>query len=125
MILISINIRSLQEARDTALVERDKAIASERETEQQLQQLKSLLVYNNVLLCMNCLMDSYHQLQVDHNSQVTELQAVLRVKSVEVERTKVLYEEATHNLLHSESQRDQISKRVEVSSCKVRRLRYL
>ena len=65
-------------------------------------------------------MNSYHQLQVDHNSQVTELQAVLRVKSVEVERTKVLYEEATQNLLHSESQRDQITKRVEVRSCKVK-----
>lgn len=60
--------------------------------------------------------NSYHQLQADHNSQVTELQALLRVKSVEVERTKVLYEEAAQNLLHSESQRDQISKRVEVRS---------
>ena len=38
------------------------------------------------------------------------------MKSVEVERTKVLYDEATQNLLHSESQRDQIAKRVEVSS---------
>ena len=42
--LIIVNIRSLQEARDAAIVERDKAIASERETDQQLQQLKSLLV---------------------------------------------------------------------------------
>ena len=39
---------------------------------------------------------------------------MLRVKAVEVERTKVLYEEATQNLLHSESQRDRLSKRVEV-----------
>ena len=61
-------------------------------------------------------MNSYHQLQGDHNSQVTELQALLRIKSVEVERTKVLYEEATQNLLHSESQRDQIANRVEVRS---------
>ena len=122
MILIIVNIRSLQEARDAAIVERDKAITSERETDQLLQQLKSLLVYYNNIIVYE-LPYSYHQLQVDHNSQVTELQAMLRVKSVEVERTKVLYEEATQNLLHSESQRDQISKRVEVSSCKVRRLR--
>ena len=39
------DIRNLQEARDGAIVERDKAIASERETDQQLQQLKSLLVH--------------------------------------------------------------------------------
>lgn len=57
---------------------------------------------------------SYHQLQVDHNSQVGELEAMLRVRSVEVERAKVLYEEATQNLLRSESQRDEITKRVEV-----------
>lgn len=39
---------------------------------------------------------------------------MLRVKSVEVERTKALYEETTQNLLHCESQRDQLTKRVEV-----------
>lgn len=92
------HIRSLQEARDAAIVERDKVIISERETDQQLQELKRL----------------YHQLQADHNGQLTELQARLTMKSVEVEKMKVLYEEATENLLHSESQRDQISKRAEV-----------
>jgi len=57
---------------------------------------------------------SYHQLQVDHNGRVAELEAMLRVRSAEVERTKVLYEEATQNLLYSESQRDEVTKRVEV-----------
>lgn len=38
------HIRTLQEARDAAIVERDKAIASERETNQQLEQLKILSV---------------------------------------------------------------------------------
>lgn len=37
-------IRVLQEARDAAIVQRDKAISSEREIDQQLQELKSLLV---------------------------------------------------------------------------------
>lgn len=59
-------------------------------------------------------MFSYHQLQTDHNGQVSELEAMLRMKSVEVERNKVLYEEAAQNLLHCETQKDQITKRVEV-----------
>jgi len=36
--------RSLQEARDGAIIERDKAIISQRDIDQQLQQLKMQLV---------------------------------------------------------------------------------
>ncbi|XP_065884975.1 progesterone-induced-blocking factor 1-like [Dysidea avara] len=89
--------RSLQDAHDVAIIERDKAIASERDIDQQLQELKI----------------QYHQLQVDHNSQVAELEGVIRVKCLELERTKVLYEEASQNLLHCETYREQQTKRIE------------
>jgi len=68
---------------------------------------------NHPLCCV--LTHRYNQLQVQHSSQVAELGGLMKLKCLELERTKVLYEEASQNLLHCETLKEQQTKRNEVS----------
>ncbi|XP_064636325.1 progesterone-induced-blocking factor 1-like [Lineus longissimus] len=74
--------RNLREARDLALSEKDRAIVTERDAVNKHDQLLA----------------DFRQLQISGDNRSAELQNDLKIKSFELERTQLVYEETVRNL---------------------------
>ncbi|RUS88293.1 hypothetical protein EGW08_003931 [Elysia chlorotica] len=90
--------RNLREARDIALSERDRAIASEREVNTKYEQL----------------MTDFHQSQSDRDSKESGLQNELKIKMFEAERTRMIHAETVKNLSQAEMDIEKLQKKAEV-----------
>ncbi|GFN91617.1 progesterone-induced-blocking factor 1 [Plakobranchus ocellatus] len=90
--------RNLREARDLALSERDRAIASEREMNTKYDQL----------------MTEFHQSQSDRDSKESGLQNELKIKMFEAERTQMIHAETVKNLGQAEMDIEKLQKKAEV-----------
>ncbi|GFS03999.1 progesterone-induced-blocking factor 1 [Elysia marginata] len=90
--------RNLREARDVALSERDRAIASEREMNTKYDQL----------------MTEFHQSQSDRDSKESGLQNELKIKMFEAERTQMIHAETVKNLGQAEMDIEKLQKKAEV-----------
>ncbi|CAD5116145.1 DgyrCDS5068 [Dimorphilus gyrociliatus] len=90
--------RSLREARDLAISERDRATASENELQHKYDQL---------------LMD-FRQKQSSTDQKIGELTNEVRLKAFEVERTAIVLEESNRNVQECQKECDKLNKKLEV-----------
>ncbi|XP_048880029.1 progesterone-induced-blocking factor 1 isoform X2 [Brienomyrus brachyistius] len=92
--------RNLREARDNASVEKDRAVAAEKE---------ALDKYDKIL-------EQFRQLQLGTDSRVAELLSQVKLKSFEVERTQMVQEETAKNLSQCQMECEKQQKKLEMSS---------
>ncbi|KAJ8297810.1 hypothetical protein KUTeg_024341, partial [Tegillarca granosa] len=88
--------RNLREARDMAISERERAQASERETNTKYEQLLN------------------EQIQMTGDNRLTELQNEVKLKGFESERTQMIHEETVRNLKESQLEVEKLQKKNEV-----------
>ncbi|XP_013420378.1 progesterone-induced-blocking factor 1 isoform X1 [Lingula anatina] len=91
-------IRSLREARDMALMERERIQTSERELRDRCDTLQA----------------EYQTLQSDLNTKISDIHNQLRLKTFELERSQLLYEETLKNFKASQLDKEKIQKKLEV-----------
>ncbi|KAI4889464.1 hypothetical protein NFI96_011637, partial [Prochilodus magdalenae] len=88
--------RNLRETRDNAVLEKDRAMSSERDMQarydQLLEQFSALFIY----LMMG--MSGLRQLQLTSDSRMSELQNQMKLKAFEVERAQMVQEETAKHL---------------------------
>lgn len=92
--------RTLQEARDNACAERDRALAAEREMNSKYDQL----------------VHEFRQLQMSSDGRSSALQGELQMKRFELERAHTFQEQTLKDLRHCELEREKLHKKAEVLS---------
>ncbi|NP_001003575.1 progesterone-induced-blocking factor 1 [Danio rerio] len=90
--------RSLRETRDNSVIERDRALNAERETQAKNDQL----------------LDQFRQLQLGSDSRVAELLNQVKLKKFELERSQMVQEETTRNLSLCQIECEKHQKKLEV-----------
>ncbi|KAI0240866.1 hypothetical protein LSAT2_008339 [Lamellibrachia satsuma] len=90
--------RSLREARDMALAEKERALATEQDHSTKYEQL----------------MHEYRRLQTNNDCRLGELQSDVKLKSFEQERTSMLYEETVRSLKEAQLNTEKLQKKLEV-----------
>ncbi|KAJ8253391.1 hypothetical protein GJAV_G00212410 [Gymnothorax javanicus] len=90
--------RNLREARDSAFVEKDRAVTAERD---------AIAKYNQLL-------DQFRQLQLGTDSRVAELLNQVKLKSFEVERAQMVQEETARNLSQCQMECEKQQRKLEV-----------
>ncbi|XP_062569108.1 progesterone-induced-blocking factor 1-like [Saccostrea cucullata] len=90
--------RNLREARDMAISEKDRAIATERETSTKYEQL----------------LTEFRQVQMHGDSKTAELQNEMKLKSFELERLQMVHEESLRNLSQAKLDIEKLEKKAEV-----------
>ncbi|XP_061163800.1 progesterone-induced-blocking factor 1-like isoform X2 [Saccostrea echinata] len=90
--------RNLREARDMAISEKDRAIATERETSTKYEQL----------------LTEFRQVQMHGDSKTAELQNEMKLKSFELERLQMVHEEMLRNLSQAKLDIEKLEKKAEV-----------
>uniref|UniRef100_A0A8C4FG58 Progesterone immunomodulatory binding factor 1 n=1 Tax=Catagonus wagneri TaxID=51154 RepID=A0A8C4FG58_9CETA len=90
--------RSLREARDSALAEKDRAVMAEK----------------NALEKHDQLLDRYRELQLSTESKVTEFLHQSKLKSFESERAQLIQEETARNLTQCQLECEKYQKKLEV-----------
>ncbi|XP_064165918.1 progesterone-induced-blocking factor 1 isoform X1 [Anguilla rostrata] len=90
--------RNLREAKDNALVEKDRAVTAEREATEKYSQL----------------LDQFRQLQLGTDSRVAELLNQVKLKSFEVERAQMVLEETSKNLSQCQTECEKQQRKLEV-----------
>ncbi|KAG5833118.1 hypothetical protein ANANG_G00272470 [Anguilla anguilla] len=89
--------RNLREAKDNALVEKDRAVTAEREATEKYSQL----------------LDQFRQLQLGTDSRVAELLNQVKLKAFEVERAQMVLEETSKNLSQCQTECEKQQRKVE------------
>lgn len=90
--------RSLRETRDNSVIERDRALNAERETQAKYDQL----------------LDQFRQLQLGSDSRVAELLNQVKLKKFELERSQMVQEETARNLSLCQIECEKHQKKLEV-----------
>ncbi|XP_047612152.1 progesterone-induced-blocking factor 1 isoform X1 [Phacochoerus africanus] len=90
--------RSLREARDNALAEKDRAVMAEKDALEKHDQL----------------LDRYRELQLSTESKVTEFLHQSKLKSFESERAQLIQEETARNLTQCQLECEKYQKKLEV-----------
>lgn len=90
--------RSLREARDNALAEKDRAVMAEKDALEKHDQL----------------LDRYRELQLSTESKVTEFLHQSKLKSFESERAQLIQEETARNLIQCQLECEKYQKKLEV-----------
>ncbi|KAM4729540.1 progesterone-induced-blocking factor 1 [Anableps anableps] len=90
--------RNLREARDNAVLEKDRAVASERDTQSRYDQL----------------LDQFRQLQLGTDSRVAELSSQAKLHSFEAERAHLLKEETAKALAQCQMECEKHQKKLEL-----------
>uniref|UniRef100_A0A8C9WNK4 Progesterone immunomodulatory binding factor 1 n=1 Tax=Scleropages formosus TaxID=113540 RepID=A0A8C9WNK4_SCLFO len=90
--------RNLREARDNVVMEKDRAVAAEKEATDK---------YNHIL-------EQFRQLQLGTDSRVAELLNQVKLKSFEVERAQMVQEETARNLSQCQIECEKQQKKLEV-----------
>ncbi|XP_074649605.1 progesterone-induced-blocking factor 1-like [Tubulanus polymorphus] len=89
--------RNLREARDLATSEKDRAQMSEKEASNKYEQL----------------MSDFRQLQISGDNKLSEVQNDLKIKSFELERTQMVYEETVKHLKECQIENEKLQKKTE------------
>ncbi|KPP60528.1 progesterone-induced-blocking factor 1-like, partial [Scleropages formosus] len=89
--------RNLREARDNVVMEKDRAVAAEKEATDK---------YNHIL-------EQFRQLQLGTDSRVAELLNQVKLKSFEVERAQMVQEETARNLSQCQIECEKQQKKLE------------
>ncbi|XP_032170339.1 progesterone-induced-blocking factor 1 isoform X4 [Mustela erminea] len=90
--------RNLREARDNAVVEKDRAVMAEKDALEKHDQL----------------LDRYRELQLSTESKVTEYLYQSKLKSFESERVQLIQEETARNLTQCQLECEKYQKKIEV-----------
>ncbi|KAK3100601.1 hypothetical protein FSP39_022354 [Pinctada imbricata] len=90
--------RNLREARDIAVSERERAVATERETTTKYESL----------------LNEFRQMQMNGDNRATEIQNEFKLKSFELERSQMVLDETNRNLREAKLEIDKLQKKVEV-----------
>ncbi|XP_030012559.1 progesterone-induced-blocking factor 1 [Sphaeramia orbicularis] len=90
--------RNLREARDNAVLEKDRAVAAERDTQSRYDQL----------------LEQFRQLQLGTESRVAELSNQAKLHSFEAERAQMLKEETANALAQCQVECEKQQKKLEV-----------
>ncbi|XP_077200111.1 progesterone-induced-blocking factor 1 isoform X2 [Paroedura picta] len=90
--------RNLREARDNAVTEKERAVASEKDAFGKYEQL----------------LEQYRQLQLSTESKVAELHHQNKLKSFESERTQLVQEETSKNLAQCQLECEKYQRKLEV-----------
>ncbi|XP_030636603.1 progesterone-induced-blocking factor 1 [Chanos chanos] len=90
--------RNLREARDNAVLEKDRAVNTERDIQAKYDQL----------------LEQFRQLQMGTDSRVAELLNQVKLKSFEVERAQMVQEETTRNLSLCQIEQEKQQRKLEV-----------
>uniref|UniRef100_A0A3Q3WEM5 Uncharacterized protein n=1 Tax=Mola mola TaxID=94237 RepID=A0A3Q3WEM5_MOLML len=90
--------RTLREARDNAVLERDRAVAAERDTQSRYDQL----------------LEQFRQLQLGTESRVAELSNQAKLHAFEAERAQLLKEEMAKTLAQCQVESDKQQKKLEL-----------
>ncbi|XP_076839646.1 progesterone-induced-blocking factor 1 [Brachyhypopomus gauderio] len=90
--------RNLREGRDNAVLEKDRALGAERETQANYDRL----------------LEQFRQLQLNSDTRASELQSQLKLKAFEAERAQMVQEEAARNLDLCQMECEKHQKKLEV-----------
>ncbi|KAM6916115.1 progesterone-induced-blocking factor 1 [Xenentodon cancila] len=90
--------RNLREARDNAVLEKDRAVSAERDTQSRYDQL----------------LEQFRQLQLGTDSRVAELSNQAKLHSLEAERAHMLKEEMAKNLAQCQVECEKQQKKLEL-----------
>lgn len=90
--------RSLRETRDNSVIERNRALNAERDTQAKYDQL----------------LDQFRQLQLGSDSRVAELLNQVKLKKFELERSQMVQEETARNLSLCQIECEKHQKKMEV-----------
>ncbi|XP_052675379.1 progesterone-induced-blocking factor 1-like [Crassostrea angulata] len=90
--------RNLREARDMAISEKDRAVATERETSTKYEQL----------------LTDFRQVQMHGDSKTAGLQNEMKLKSFELERLQMVHEDTLRNLGQAKLDIEKLEKKSEV-----------
>lgn len=61
------------------------------------------------------MLDRFRQLQTANDSTVSEVQSELKLKSFELERTQIVYEETLRNFKENQLEVEKLQKKIEVN----------
>lgn len=90
--------RSLREARDHALSEKDRAVNAEKDTNTKYEQL----------------LQDFRQQQMSHDCKMSELHNEVKLKAFEAERTQLVYEETCRTLKQVQLDSEKLHAKLEV-----------
>ncbi|XP_062865690.1 progesterone-induced-blocking factor 1 isoform X2 [Trichomycterus rosablanca] len=90
--------RHLREARDNAVIEKERAFSAERESQAKYDQL----------------LEQFRQLQLNSDSRVSEMQNQMKLKAFEAERSQIVQEETARNLSLCQMECEKQQKKLEV-----------
>ncbi|XP_019852664.1 PREDICTED: progesterone-induced-blocking factor 1-like [Amphimedon queenslandica] len=94
--------QALRQARDSAFAERERAMEKQRELEEKYEHIHNEL----------------RKFQVSSDGCVTDLNSQLQLKTFELERVGLLYEETAQSLRKSEREKEQLREKLDVLSSK-------
>lgn len=92
--------RMLREARDNAIMEKDRALATEKETYTKYEQL----------------LFDFRQQQHSNDIKISEAYNELKIKTAEFQQTQIIYEETLRNLHESQRSAEKLQKKLELST---------
>ncbi|XP_047659241.1 progesterone-induced-blocking factor 1 isoform X2 [Tachysurus fulvidraco] len=90
--------RNLREARDNSVLEKERAVAAERETQARYNQL----------------LEQFRQLQLNSDSRASELHNQMKLKAFEAERAQMVQDETARNLSLCQIECEKQQKKLEV-----------